>query len=84
MPLAPASGSVLATTMTRSANWPLVMKTFWPLTTRWLPSRRARVLIPCRSEPAPGSDMAMAPITSPRAILGSHSRFCSSEPYLRI
>ncbi len=30
VPLAPALGSVLATTMIRLAVWPLVMKVFWP------------------------------------------------------
>ena len=33
MPLAPAFGSVLATTMIRLACWPLVMKVFEPLST---------------------------------------------------
>ena len=33
VPLAPRAGSVLATTMTRSASWPLLMKVFCPLMT---------------------------------------------------
>jgi hypothetical protein len=54
VPLAPWLGSVLATTMMKLAVWPLVMKVLDPLTTYWLPSSRAVVLTPCRSEPAPG------------------------------
>ena len=79
-PLAPADVSVLAATMTRSASPPLVMKVFCPLTTSSLPWRSAVVRIACRSLPVPGSVMAMAVITSPLAIRGSHVRFCSSLP----
>ena len=79
-PRAFSSGSVLATTITRSACWPLVMKVFWPLTTYWLPAMRAVVRTAWRSEPVPGSVMAMAPTSSPVAIFGSQRRFCSSEP----
>ena len=80
VPFAPALGSVLATTMIRLAVWPLVMKVFWPETTYWLPLLLAAVFTPCRSEPAPGSDIAMAPTSSPEAIRGSHFRLCSSDP----
>jgi len=38
------------------------------------------VRTPCRSEPAPGSDMAMAAIISPAAIFGSQRAFCASVP----
>src|SRR6185369_4068892 len=44
------------------------------------PSRSARVPIACRSEPAPGSVMAIAATRSPRAMRGSQRRFCSSVP----
>ena len=54
--------------MIRLASWPLVMKVLEPLMRYWLPSFSARVLTPCRSEPAPGSVMAMAPISSPVAM----------------
>ena len=79
-PLAPAVVSVLATTMTRSAMPPLVMKVFCPFTTSSLPFLSAVVRTPCRSLPVPGSVMAMAAITSPLAILGNQVRFCSSLP----
>ena len=64
----------------RSAHWPLVMKVFCPLITSSSPSRTAVVRIERRSLPAAGSVMTMAPIMSPRAIAGSHFRFCSSVP----
>ena len=34
----------------------------------------------CRSEPVPGSLIAMAPTSSPVTIAGSQRRFCSSVP----
>ena len=40
----------------------------------------ALVRTACRSEPAPGSVMAIAPMNSPRAIFGSQRCFCSCEP----
>ena len=80
VPCAPPAGSVLATTTIRSADWPLVMKVLRPSTTRWLPSARAVVRIPCKSLPAPGSVMATAAMAAPEASLGSHSRFWSPEP----
>ena len=80
MPLAPSLGSVLATTITRSASWPLLMKVFEPLMTQWLPSMTAVVLTDCRSEPVPGSVMAMAVTRSPEQALGIHFFFCSSVP----
>ncbi len=73
-----ASGSVLATTMTRSELMPLVMNVFWPLRTQSSPSRTAVVRIPWRSEPAPGSDIAMAVMISPEQKPGSQRCFCSS------
>ena len=79
-PFEPASGSVFATTHTSPATWPFEMKVFEPSRTISPPSRTARVRIPCRSEPAEGSDIAIAPTSSPRAIGGSHRRFCSSVP----
>ncbi len=65
----------------RSAAWPLVMNVFWPLSTYPLPLRLAVVRICCRSEPVPGSVIAMAPISSPRAMPGSQRTFCASVPY---
>ena len=76
-PRAPASGSVLAQTITRSATWPLVMKIL-PPSSRQPPSvRRARLFMAARSLPAPGSVMAMAPSTSPLAMAGSQRCCCS-------
>ena len=44
----------------------------------------AVVFMPARSEPVPGSVMAMAVIMSPETKEGSQRRFCSSLPYLRM
>ena len=60
---------------------PLVMNVFEPLMTYSSPSSTARVLMPCRSEPVPGSVMAMAVIISPLQNLGNQRAFCSSEAY---
>jgi hypothetical protein len=54
------------------------------LITQSAPSRRANVVMLPGSEPDPGSVRAKHPITSPRAIAGSHSFFCSSEPCFAI
>ncbi len=43
----------------------------------------AVVFMPARSEPVPGSVMAMAVIMSPETKGGSQRRFCSSVAYLR-
>ena len=57
---------------------PLVMNVFEPLRTSSSPSRRAVVEIDARSDPVPGSVMAMARTSSPRATPGSQRRDCSS------
>ena len=54
------------------------MNVFWPLTTQWSPSSRAVVLMPARSDPAAGSDIAIEPMYSPETNLGSQRAFCSS------
>ena len=56
------------------------MNVFEPFSTYWSPSRTARARTACRSEPAPGSVIAIAPTSSPDAIRGSQLRFCGSEP----
>lgn len=56
------------------------MNVFDPFTTYSSPSRTALVFTFCRSEPVPGSVIAIAPTTSPLAIFGSHCRFWSSLP----
>ena len=53
----PRSRSVLVTTNAQLQRAPLVMKVLLPLTTKWLPSRRAVVLMPATSEPGAGSDL---------------------------
>ncbi|MCY1231747.1 hypothetical protein D9M72_442070 [compost metagenome] len=79
-PLLPALGSVLQATSTMSQFRPLLMKVLLPLMTYSSPSRTALVRIDFRSEPVPGSVMAMAMMVSPRQILGSQRCFCSSVP----
>ncbi len=56
------------------------MKVLLPLTTQWSPSRTAVVFSAARSEPPPGSVIAMAQILSPEAIGGSQRSFCSWVP----
>ena len=56
------------------------MKVLEPLMTQWLPSITAVVLTDCRSEPVPGSVMAMAVTSSPLHALEIHFFFCSSLP----
>ena len=80
VPLAPFAGSVFATTITRSAFQPLVMKVFEPLTTYLSPLRIALVFTDCRSEPVPGSVIAIAPISSPVAIFGRYFFLSTSLP----
>lgn len=57
---------------------PLEMKVLEPLSTQWSPRSSALVRIPWRSEPAPGSVIAMAVMVSPEQNPGSQRRFCSS------
>ena len=57
---------------------------FAPFITQPSPSRRASVVIPAGSEPAPASDSASAGDHSPLAQRGSSRRFCSSLPNSRI
>ncbi len=75
--------SVRAITSTTSASPPLVTHIFSPFSTQSSPSRTARALRLAASLPASASESAKAPSTSPRAMGGSHFRFCSSLPYLR-
>ena len=57
---------------------PLVMKVLAPSTTHSSPSRTAVVAIADRSEPAPGSVIAIAVISSPDTMPGSQRARCSS------
>jgi hypothetical protein len=60
---------VLAATKYRLACTPLVMNILVPLSTHSSPSRRAEVRMPATSEPAPGSVMPTAVISSPAITL---------------
>jgi hypothetical protein len=73
-------GSVLATTITRSALMPLVMNVFEPL-------MHIFVALADRGRPhalqvgaAPGSVMAIAVMISPETMPGNQRCFCSSVP----
>ena len=70
--------------MIRSAVWPLVMKVLVASMTYSSPSRRACPDIARTSLPAPGSVMAIAPITVPSTIDGSQRAHCSLLPYRRM
>ena len=59
---------------------PFEMNVLAPLMMYSSPSRLAVVAMPARSEPVPGSVIAIAVIVSPVAHLGSHSAFCSGLP----
>ena len=63
--------------MTRSAFCPLVIKVLAPLTTKWSPASTAEVRMPAMSDPAPGSVMPMAAISSPLTKPGSQRSCCS-------
>ena len=79
-----APGSVTASSITSPARRPFVTHIFCPLITNSSPSRTARVRIACTSEPACGSVIENAERTSPRAICGSSSSFCSGVPNVLI
>ena len=63
---------------------PLVIHIFVPERTQPVPFGLALVFMPPGSEPWSGSVRPKQPSASPVAILGSHSSFCSSEPYRQI
>ena len=79
-----APESVTASSITSPARSPLVTHIFCPVITKSSPSRTARVRIAWTSEPACGSVIENAERTSPRAICGSSSCFCSSVPNVLI
>ena len=84
-PLRRLSGSfeVRATTITRSALMPPVMKVLLPLRIQSSPSRTAVVVTPARSEPMPGSVIAIALTRAPSAKPGNQRSRCSSLAYSR-
>lgn len=68
----PGSAARTSTWM-KSAAFALPVQRFRPVTTKSSPSRTARVATPARSDPASGSDRAIAPIHSPSALRRSSS-----------
>ena len=77
--------SVDAHTTAMSATDPLVIHILVPFSTQSDPSRScAVVIIVDGSLPWSGSVSPKQPIASPAAMRGSHSCFCSSEPYFQI
>ena len=75
---------VRAHTTATSAMAPLVIHILVPESTQPVPFGMALVFMLAGSEPWSGSVRPKQPSASPVAILGSHSSFCSSEPYRQI
>jgi hypothetical protein len=59
---------------------PLAIQAFVPCSVYPSPSGTARVAAAARSDPAPGSDTANAPCTTPAAMPGRYRRRCSGDP----
>ena len=76
-PARPFDGSVIAATSAKSDRTPLEMNVLEPLRIQSSPSFFAKVRMPARSEPAPGSVMARQPMSSP-AFIGARY-FCLSS-----
>src|ERR1700733_14344078 len=76
--------SVWAHTTAISATDPLVIHIFEPDRTHWFPLWMALVVMLDGSLPWSGSVSPKQPIASPAAIRGSHSSFCSADPYFQI
>ena len=67
-----------------SAIWALVTNVFAPEITYESPSRTACVRIAKTSDPASGSEAALAPMKRPSHSPGSHVARCSSVPNVRV
>ena len=67
-----------------SATEPLVIHIFDPESTHWFSLRMALVVMLDGSLPWSGSVSPKQPMASPAAMRGSHSSFCSGEPYFQI
>src|SRR5215469_5931275 len=76
--------SVPAHTTATSAIEPLVIHILVPESTQSAPFLVALVVMLDGSLPWSGSVRPKQPIAWPAAILGSHSFFCASDPYLQI
>jgi len=84
IPLSLSSGLVLAYTTNTSASGPLVIHIFDPLRIYLSPFFSALHLIEVTSDPAPGYDIAKAPICYPEHNLGRYFIFCYYVPCLVI
>ncbi len=60
--------------------WADEHQVFWPLMTKWSPSRTASVRRFARSDPASGSENPWHQWSSALRMLGTHRSFCSSVP----
>jgi hypothetical protein len=80
MDLVSSISPVLAQTMAMFAVEPLVIHILAPFSTYPSSVFWARVIIPPGLEPKSGSVRPKQPITSPAAMRGRYSRFCSSLP----
>ena len=76
----PRSPEVFAATVSTSATGALVTHVLVPRSTQRSPRRSARVVMPARSEPAPGSVSANVATRSPRSAGTRYFRRSSSEP----
>jgi hypothetical protein len=75
MPFYLSSGLVLAYTTSTSASGPLVIHILVPFNTYLFPFFVAYNFIEVTSDPAPGSDIAKAPICSPEQSFGRYFSF---------
>ncbi len=76
-----SSGSVRTKHMHQSAWCAPDVHTFWPLTTKWSPSRTARVRRLARSLPAVGSLMPRHHAISARSVGRRNFSICSGVPW---
>ena len=78
-------GSVRTMMTPHLQKWAPVFQVFCPSRIQSVPSRRARVVRPATSEPAPGSLKSWHQTSSPRAILRRWRSFCPSVPcFIRV
>ena len=77
------SGLVRTKHMHQSASCAPLVHTFWPLTTKWSPSRTARVERLARSLPAPGSLIPRHHAISARSVGSSQASCCAGVPVSR-
>ena len=78
------SQSVRASSSPQSAWCALVVHTFCPFTTHWLPRRSARVTAPATSDPLPGSLNSWHQVSSPVRLRRRNFSFCRSVPCARM